>query len=70
MLDGWPSSVSEETLCGLVAALTAEISRTPDSDKRSKLTQVRDGLSGVARDLVLTYLRSDVQALPHHIPHI
>jgi hypothetical protein len=70
MLDGWPGSLGEEALRGLVAALNAEIEQTTDDDKRSKLIQVRDGLRGVARDLVLTYLRGDVQALPHHLPHL
>jgi hypothetical protein len=69
-LDGWPGSVGEEALRGLVAALTAEIEHTTDADKRSKLIQVRDGLLGVARDLFLTYLRGDVQALPHQLPHL
>jgi len=70
MLDGWPGSLGEEALRGLVGALNAEIENTTDNDKRSKLIQVRDGLRGVARDLVLTYLRGDVQALPHHLPHL
>ena len=70
MLDGWPGSLGEEALRGLVAALNAEIENTTDNDKRSKLIQVRDRLRGVARDLVLTYLRGDVQALPHHLPHL
>ena len=64
MLDGWPGSLDEEALRGLVGVLNAEIEQTNNDDKRSKLIQVRDGLRGVARDLVLTYLRGDVQALP------
>jgi hypothetical protein len=70
MLEGWPGSLGEEALRGLLAVLTAEIEQTTDDDKRSKLIQVRDGLRGVAHDLVLTYLRGDVQALPHHVPHL
>jgi hypothetical protein len=52
----WPGSGAEAALGELVAAIDEEITSTDDSDKRRKLTAVRDGLLGAARDVAIHYL--------------
>jgi hypothetical protein len=70
MLDGRIGSLGDEAPPGLLAALTAEIDRTTDEDKRSKLIHVRDGLAGVAKGLFLTYLRGVLKPAPTTSPHL
>ncbi len=53
---GWPGSSAQAALDDLVAAIDTEIARTSDSEKRSALVTVRDGLVGAARDFALAYL--------------
>jgi hypothetical protein len=53
---GWPADGAQEVVGGLVEALNAEIDRTPESNRRSVLVQVRDGLIGAARDVAIAYV--------------
>lgn len=62
MLGGWPVDGAQEALTGLVDALTAEIDRTPDPERRSVLMQVRDGLVGAARDIAIAYIEKKIGA--------
>ena len=60
---GWPGSSAQAALDELVAALDHEIARTPDEEKRSKLSRVRDGLLGAARDVAIAYFEKKVAGL-------
>lgn len=62
MLGHWPAGPAQDALNELVVALNAEIDRTSDTQKRSKLIQVRDGLLGVARDIAIAYLEKKIGA--------
>jgi hypothetical protein len=50
---GWPTGTAEYALNELVGAINAAIDRAGDARTRAKLERVRDGLVGVARDVVL-----------------
>jgi hypothetical protein len=60
MLEGWPAGAAQDALNELVAALDSEIAQTQDTEKRSKLVAVRDGLVGAARDIAIAYLEKKI----------
>jgi hypothetical protein len=62
MFAGWPISAAQDVLDELTAALDTEIERTSDSDKRSKLIAVRDGLLGAARDIAIAWAERKIGA--------
>lgn len=62
MFAGWPVSAAQDVLDELTAALDTEIGRTSDSDKRSKLIAVRDGLLGAARDIAIAWAERKIGA--------
>ncbi len=55
MFAGWPVSAAQDVLDDLTAALDTEIDLTSDTDKRSRLIAVRDGLLGAARDIAIAW---------------
>lgn len=62
LLAGWPGGTAEAALDELMEALDRAISLTADPEERSRLMRVRDGLGGVARDIVLAYLEKKIGA--------
>jgi hypothetical protein len=62
MFAGWPVSAAQDVLDELTEALDTEIDRTSDSDKRSKLIAVRDGLLGAARDIAIAWAEKKIGA--------
>jgi hypothetical protein len=60
---GWPSSSAQAAVDELVVALDAEISATPDPERRSKLLSVRDGLVGAARDVAIAWAEKKMLGL-------
>jgi hypothetical protein len=53
---GWPGSSAEAAIGDLVEALNSQIASTADTEEKSALVKVRDGLLGAARDFVVAYL--------------
>jgi hypothetical protein len=62
LLAGWPSGSAEAALDELVAALDEAIGSAPTDEERSKLSRVRDGLLGAARDVALAYFEKKIGA--------
>lgn len=62
MFAGWPVTAAQDVLNDLTTALDTEIDRTSDSDKRSKLIAVRDGLLGAARDIAIAWAEKKIGA--------
>ena len=56
LLAGWPGSSGEAALAGLVNAIDIAIASGEDTSKKARLTQLRDGLLGVGKDVALAYL--------------
>lgn len=59
---GWPVNAAQDALDDLTAALDAEIDRTGDSEKRSKLIAVRDGLVGAAQNIAIAWVEKKIAA--------
>ena len=59
-LGGWPGSTAEEVVDGLVTELSREITTTTDTETRSALVRVRDGLRGAARDVAVAWAEKKV----------
>jgi hypothetical protein len=57
---GWPSTAAEDVVAEIVEMLDDEIDRTDDSEERSKLRQIRDGIAFVAKDLLLKWAETKV----------
>jgi DNA-binding PadR family transcriptional regulator len=55
----WPGAASDDVVLRLLDVLNAEIERTDDPDRKSKLEKLRDGVAGIGRD-VLTDVLSKV----------
>jgi hypothetical protein len=62
MLGSWPASTAQETLSELVAAIDTELNRTSDPVKKSTLRAVRDGLTGAAQQIAITYIEKKIGA--------
>jgi hypothetical protein len=56
---GWPGAASDDVVLRLLDVLNAEIERTDDPDRKSKLEKLRDVVAGIGRD-VLTEVLSKV----------
>lgn len=63
LLAGWPTSPAQQALDELVAEIDDEIAKASDSETRTKLERLRDGLLGVGRDVALAYFEKKVIGL-------